>query len=606
MPSLVLSSSYVGQPCRRASNAGLIIVMATVVVLGCSAPSGKRSLPVEPASLFSDVTAAAHLLDFRHSTGAVGQRWFPEITGSGAGFVDVDNDGWLDIVLVAGGTWPDLGQAPVPAIRLYRNRQDGTFEDVTMEAGLSTLYAYGQGIAAADVDRDGDLDLYLTAVGQNLLLRNDGGRFTEIASESGVAGSPVWSTAAVFLDADRDGWLDLYVGNYVAWSPLTDRFCPLPDGTKSYCTPEEYTGASPFFFRNNGDGTFAEVTNRAGIGPQAGKTMGAVSLDFDRDGWPDLAVANDTEADLLYHNNRDGTFSEIGLTAGFALDPRGRARAGMGIDAGVVDDSDLETIFVGNFSREMMSVFRCHLARPFEERATISGIGRGSLPTVTFGLATFDVDLDGDLDVMAANGHVLAGMDDGDGYITFRQRAQLFVNDGSGNFVEWAEPDSVLGQRILARGLATGDFDRDGDLDVLITENGSRVHLWRNETLQASGTILTITKQASGGPAPHYLRLRLVGRHGEANSPGARVVAKIGDRRLHRYVRSGGSYLSQSQMDVHFGFGPARRVDSLWVFWPGGAVQRFVDIGANQELLITEGLEEVIVLPPPANAAASV
>lgn len=578
-------------PCRSRRIVGRFLptvklrafVLASVLsILGCNGngpePSDQPERPSDGAVLsFHDVTSDAGLSEFRHENGAYGTKWFPEAMGSGGGFVDYDGDGWLDVLLVGGGTWPAGEMEPVRALWLYRNNRDGTFTDVTDEAGLGDVQAYGFGITAADYDNDGREDFFFTTLDENMLFRNEGGRFTEVAAQAGVTGGATWSTSAIFFDADRDGLVDLYVGSYVEWSPETDLVCTLKGGIRSYCTPEHYRGIPSLFYRNNGDGTFTDRTMEAGFADGPGKTLGVAEFDYNRDGWPDLIVANDTQRDLLYENNGDGTFTEKGAVSGIAYDENGGARAGMGIDTGVVDTTGEHTMFVGNFSKEMIGVYRHAGNGLFIDRAGASKIGLPSLYTLTFGLFLFDVDLDGDLDLFTANGHVQPEIEETQEGITYREPPHLFLNDGNGNFEDVAAmAGPALQQPLVARGAAYGDYDRDGDLDILVTENRGRAHLWRNDL--------------SGG---QYLRVGVEGRESNRDGLGTRLTAYAAGRRMERRARTGSSFMSQLEKTVTFGLGGADQVDSLVVRWPSGRVDRFMDVASNLEYELVEGSDQL-------------
>ena len=548
---------------------------------GCNTPGSTAppaNIPPEAETAFTDVTNVAGLGDFRHETGASGNKWMPETLGAGGGFVDYDGDGWVDVVLVAGGVWPEQATASGPALHLYRNNREGTFTRATEAAGLGTPTAYGFGVAAADYDNDGDEDIFLTTLAENLLFRNEGGVFTEVGPTGGLADHTAWSTAALFFDADRDGWVDLYVGNYVPWTPETDIWCTSDGATKDYCTPHQYEGTPGRFYRNNGDGTFAERTHEAGLDTNPGKTLGAAELDFNRDGWPDFAVANDTQRDLLYRNNGDGTFEDVGIASGVAFDRNGRARAGMGIDAGVVDASGEPTLFIGNFSDEMVGAYR-HLGNGlFVDNGPASGVGLPSLRVLTFGLFLFDADLDADLDLVLANGHIIEHIERMQDGITYREPAQLFLNDGDGRFAQAAPAaGDAFEQTLVGRGAAYADYDRDGDLDVLLTENGGPARLWRNNLNPKARYDV------------HFLRIRLEGRQSNRDALGARVVAVVGGRRQERRVRTGGSYLSQSEKTITFGLGPATVIDTLRIYWPAGGEDIFQQVAVDQEVRLVEG-----------------
>ncbi len=537
-----------------------------------------------PTVVFTDVTEAAGLGAFRHENGAVGKKWYPEMMGAGGGFIDYDGDGWLDILLMGGGHWNGPADPGYRALWLYRNNGDGTFSDRTEEARLADVVAYTIGFAAADYDNDGDQDFVLMNLDQNMLFRNEGGVFTEVGKQAGLSEHNEWGSSALFFDADRDGHLDLFAGNYVDWSPETDKFCPPGGMVKLYCIPANYDGIPSRYYRNNGDGTFADRTEEAGFVPSLGKALGVLELDYNGDGWPDLAVANDGEGDQLYENNGDGTFTEKGMISGFAFSEHGEARAGMGIDAGVVDSSGQVVIFVGNFSEEMSGVYRHEGGGLFVDRAAASKIGHPSLLTLTFGLFLFDADLDTDLDLFVANGHVYPDRLVNQDKITFRQRAQLFLNQGNALFDEFIPDQGPLTQPMVARGAAYADYDRDGDLDILITENDGPAHLWRNDL--------------AGG---RFLRVRLEGRDSNRDALGARVVAVVGDLAMERRVHTGSSYLSQSEKVAVFGLGSALEVDTLVVIWPSGRVDRFEGVEANQEVFIIEGTGTYEREPIPAS-----
>lgn len=564
--------------------------------IGCNGPeapaasSGASSTEAVPVPVrFTDITAEAGLDGFGHTTGAFGEKWFPEAMGSGGGFVDVDGDGWMDIVLASGGVWAQSPGTTLPPVVLYRNNGDGTFTDWTEQAGLGDLETYSLGILAADYDNDGDQDLYVTTLYENLLLRNDEGVFVDVAGPAGVAGASTWSSSAIFFDADRDGRLDLYVGNYVQWSPETDIWCSLDGEQKGYCTPETYEGVPSRFYHNNGDGTFSDWTEQAGFLPASGKTLGITELDMNGDGWPDLAVANDTQPDLLYVNDGDGTFTERGAVSGMAYDEDGKARAGMGIDAGVVDATGEVSLFVGNFSKEMIGVYR-HLGNGlFLDRAAVSKVGRPSLLTLTFGLFLFDADLDGDLDLFAANGHVQPEIETTQEGIGYAEPPHLFMNRGDGTFEDLAPMHGgVMTTPIVARGAAYADIDRDGDLDILLTENDGPALLWRNE----------------GQTGHSHLRVHLRGAASNRDGISSRIVVVTGDDRQERRVRTGSSYLSQSELTATFGLGDAASVDTLVVHWPSGTIDRYVDIPVNQTLLVQEGAPTVERWSPAASDLA--
>ncbi|MFK7844797.1 MAG: CRTAC1 family protein [Rhodothermales bacterium] len=567
----------------------MIIGLALCTLMACNTDSGisENLAPSSPAETltFADLSETAGLSGFQHITGAEGDKYFPEAMGAGAAFIDYNNDGWQDILLVGGGRWEGSALEPAPALWLYRNNGDESFTLVTAEAGLGSLAAYGFGLAVADFDNDDDDDFYFTTLGPNYLFENQNGRFIDVAERSNALAGNTWSTTPVFFDADQDGWVDLYVGNYVDWSPENDIFCTLDGSTKSYCTPELYTGKPSRFLHNNGDGTFSDWTEQAGFLPSPGKMLGAVAFDYNNDGWQDLVVASDTQPDLLYKNKGDGTFEELGALSGFAYDENGRARAGMGIDTGIIDSSGKQSVFVGNFSKEMIAVFSHVGGDLFVDKAAASKIGRPSLMTLTFGLFLFDPDMDGDLDLFTANGHVQQEIGITQDGITYEQPPHLFLNDGSGSFVDIApELGGVFLEPLVGRSAIYGDIDRDGDLDILITENGGGAHLWRND--QSSGK--------------SWLRVHLSGQVANRSGLGTRLEIHHAGAVQERWIRSGSSFLGQHEMVATWGIDRAQRLDSLVVYWPAGSPQVFKEIAVNQEIMVTQGEAEFVVLSPEA------
>ena len=549
----------------------ITVIFAFTIFIACESkqPTSANTSQV----YFTDVTATAGLDSFRHVTGAVGDKWFPESMGSGGGFIDYNSDGWPDILLVGGGVWPEKNVAVTPGLFLYHNNQDGTFKNVTAAAGLDDIHTYGFGITVADYDNDDDQDFFFTTIWKNHLFRNDGDTFTDVSLSSGLENDSLWSTTAIFFDADQDGWVDLYVGSYVDWSPENDIWCTLDGNTKNYCTPELYNGIPSRFYRNNGDGTFTDNTEQAGFLPAPGKMLGATELDFNNDGWPDLAVASDTQRDLLYVNNGNGTFKEIGAVSGMAYDENGRARAGMGIDAGVVDNSGKETIFVGNFSKEMIGVFRYQYGDFFEDRAALSKIGRPSLMTLTFGLFLFDAELDGDLDLFTANGHVQIGIEHTQDGIYYREPSHLFINDGDGQFADIVPIiGGALSKPIVGRGAAYADYDKNGTLDIMVTENGGPVHLFRNDS-----------------DVHNFLRVNVKSISSNRDGLSTKLIGITKNNRMQRRVKTGSSFMSHSETTITFGLGNDEVLDSLYVYWPNGSMETFHNIYSGQEINIIEG-----------------
>jgi hypothetical protein len=523
---------------------------------------------------FTDVTGPSGIT-FRHTNGAFGKKFLPETLGSGAAFVDIDNDGWQDILLVNGRSWPSHpGPRALPA--LYRNTQRGSFVDVTAQSGLA-VEMYGMGVAAADYDNDGNADVYVTGLGRNYLFRNTGGgKFVDATAAAGVASSG-FSTGALWFDYDHDGRLDLFVTHYVEWSAEHDLFCSLDGKTKSYCTPESYKGQSPTLYHNRGNGTFEDVTAKAGLNDPTAKGLGVAIIDYDEDGWSDLVVTNDTQPNRLYRNQRNGTFADVGMTAGIAFNEAGVARAGMGVDTGDFDGSGHDGIVIGNFSNEMMTLYANDGKGLYIDEAPTSTIGKASLLTLTFGCFFFDADLDGRLDIFAANGHVADDINRVQPKVTYPEPAHLFRNLGSRKFEEvTAAAGPALVARVVARGAAYGDIDNDGDLDLLVTTNNGPARLLRND----------------GGNRNHLLRIRTIGTASNRDGIGAKVTVTVDkDKGVVRRatVKTGSSYLSQSELPLTFGLGSATGVTSIEITWPGGRVDKVPATSADQVLTIQEG-----------------
>ncbi len=532
----------------------------------------RGSAAAPPSAAFTDVTAQAGVR-FAHNSGAFGRKYLPETMGSGALWFDADGDGWQDLLLVNSKNWPGHpGPRSVPA--LYRNLHGGAFADITRGSGLD-VEMYGIGAAAADFDNDGKVDVYITALGGNRLFRNLGaGRFADVTRQAGVADSG-FSTSALWFDYDNDGKLDLFVAHYVEWSIEKDLFCTLDGRNKSYCTPESYKGQSPSLFRNRGNATFETVTKQAGISDTSSKALGVAMLDFDGDGRMDLFVANDTEPNRLYRNNGNGTFTDVAVGAGVAFSDSGVARAGMGVDASDYDGSGRPSLIVGNFSNQMMALYHNEGHGLFIDDAPKSAVGRASLLTLTFGCFFFDYDLDGLIDIFAANGHVSDDIERVQSRVTYAQRPHLFRNVGRKQFEDvTAQAGPALQRAIVARGAAYGDYDHDGDLDIIVTTNNGPARLFRND----------------GGNGNNMLRVQTVGTVSNRDGIGARVdVAVHGGARLWQIVKTGSSYASQSELPLTFGLGAATGVDGLRVAWPSGRVDVIGSLQANQLVTIQEG-----------------
>jgi enediyne biosynthesis protein E4 len=511
-----------------------------------------------------DVTIPAGI-QFHHNSGAYGGKFLPETLGSGCAFLDYDADGWQDILLVNSADWPGHKRAR-STLCLYRNNRNGSFTDVTHAAGLD-IETYGMGVAVGDYNNDGFPDILITCVGQNRLFRNTGkGTFVDVTESSGLGKRQAFSTSALWFDFDRDGLLDLFVCNYVKWSPEHDVFCSLDGKNKSYCTPEAFRGETCWLFRNRGNGTFEDVTATSGIFDSSSKSLGVAMLDYDQDGWPDLLVANDTQPNKLYRNQCNGTFKDVAVDAGIAFSAEGKARAGMGVDVADFDNSGNSGVAITNFDNEMIGLYRASGGGNFADVAIPSGVGLASKNTLGFGCTFVDVDLDGALDLIVVNGHI----DDtvrNVRNVGYAQPPQLFLNSGKGNFREaGSEAGDGFSLPKVGRGLAYGDFDRDGDADILMTTNNGPAYLFRND-------------QISGN---HSIRFHLIGTKSNRDAIGASVKIFHGGSSQSRLVKSGSSYLSQSELAVTFGLGKRDKIDRAVIHWPSGRSEEYKDLAAGR------------------------
>jgi hypothetical protein len=520
---------------------------------------------------FVDVTSSAGI-QFQHNSGAFGGKFLPETLGSGCAFLDYDRDGWQDILLINGMDWPGHKQRS-STLRLYHNNGKGSFADVTSRAGLD-VEMYGMGVAVGDYDNDGFPDILITCVGQNRLFHNTGkGSFVDVTNASGLGKRLGFSTSALWFDYDRDGLLDLFVCNYVKWSPEHDVFCSLDGKHKSYCTPEAYRGETCWLFHNRGDGTFEDVTASSGIFDSSSKSLGVAMLDQDRTGWVDLLVANDTQPNKLYRNQRNGTFKDAAVEAGLAFSSEGKARAGMGVDVADFENSGRSGVAITNFDNEMMGLYRFG-EKTYEDIAAQAGVGLASRNSLGFGCIFLDANLDGWLDLAVANGHIDETVRNIRGNVGYAQPPLLFLNNGKRSFHDIAmELGGGFEQPKVGRGLAYADFDRDGDLDLLLTTNNGLAYLYRNDQLAGNRSI----------------RFRLVGTKSNRDAIGATVHIVSGDLSQSRMVKSGSSYLSQSELPVTFGLEKRDRVERVVITWPSGRTEEFKNLTAGRCYECTEG-----------------
>ena len=497
--------------------------------------------------------------------------------GAGGLFFDYDNDGHLDIYLVNSGHLSGASQPhrhPDDMNVLYRNKGNGTFVNVTAEAGLQQNVGYGMGCLAADYDNDGDADLYLTNFGPNQLYRNNGnGTFTDVTSPAGVADGN-WSVSASFGDFNLDGHLDLYVTNYLDYQLETAHVCFL-EGVHIYCGPHEYPGARDTLYRNNGDGTFTDVTTRAGV-HNNGKGLGVLFTDYNDDGYPDIFVANDAVPDFLYRNNKDGTFTDIAITAGIAYNSEGRATASMGIASGDYDNDGASDLFITNFSLEVNSLFRNDGDGFYTMTTFEAGLADPSFSKLGFGTQFLNADNDGGLELFVANGHVWDNVSEITPSLSYKQKCQIFGNTGNGQFRELSETAGVFFERpIVGRGVAIGDYNNDGAMDILVTCCGEPPVLLRNDS-----------------PTHNYVKIRLVGTESNRDGIGAKVWVRTNETTRFRESICGGSYASGSERTLHFGIGAQEAIQSVKVKWQSGHTQMldFLNTGSpvNQVVRIVE------------------
>ncbi len=550
----------------------MMLLLSCVGGVGAQTQRGSSANAVT----FRDITQKAGI-HFVHNNAAFGKKYLPETMGPGVAFIDYDNDGWPDIFIVNGMDWP--GHASKHSTpKLYHNNHDGTFSDVTHKAGLD-IEMFGMGVAVGDYDNDGYDDLFVTALGQNHLFHNNGnGTFTDVTKKAGLWGPNEFSTSAAWVDYDRDGRLDLVVANYVQWSLEGDLYCTLDGKSKSYCTPESYKGASVRLWHNRGDGTFEDVTKKAGVWEPTSKTLGIAILDYDNDGWPDLLFSNDTQPNKLYRNNGNGTFTEKAVVAGIAFSEDGVARAGMGVDAADYDRSGMASILITNFSNQMLSLYHNEGKGLFVDEAPRSEVGRNSLLTLGFGCFFFDYDLDGWPDILIANGHIDGDIQRVQPNVKYAMPPHIFRNLGKGNFQEVTKSlGAGFATPRVGRGAAYADINNDGRLDLLLSTNGGPAYLFENDFAGVAGT------------SNKSVRIKLVGTKSNRDGIGTVVKLTAGGEVQTEMLRSGSSYLSASELVLTFGLAMHDRADTIEICWPSGQVEKLTNVAAGQMITVTEG-----------------
>jgi hypothetical protein len=534
------------------------------------------SLVVDPHSLpaFEEIPSAKSGISWTHVAGISPEMYMPETVGPGCAFLDYDNDGWMDIYLVNGGTC-DFYAPPHPLRNaLYRNNRDGTFTDVTEKAGVAGN-AYGMAVAVGDYDGDGLPDIYLTQYPHSILYHNNGdGTFTDVTAKSGVA-APGWATSAVWFDFDNDGLLDLFVCRFVDFSKAKNIYCGYgAENKRWYCKPNVYTPMPCWLFRNNGNGTFTDVSKETGISKVLAKGWGVVAADINNDGWMDLFVGNDTVPNFLFAN-RKGRFEEIGLLAGVGLSPFGLARSGMGVDAADYDQDGWIDLFVTNVDHETYSLYHNNRDEMFSDAAPGSGIAATTRMMSGWGVKFFDYDNDGNVDLLLCNGHPDLMVEQRLQNVAYREKLLLFQNTGKGWEDVSEESGPVFARALAGRGMALGDFDNNGSVDVLVAQNNDAPVLLRNQA----------------GRNNHWLGVKLVGRKANIDAVGAKVTYQAGDLLRHQWKVGGGSYLSSHDARMVLGLGPRKKIDWLEVKWPnpGGKTERFAELPVDRYITIVEG-----------------
>ena len=531
-------------------------------------PSASAAAPESPVH-FVDITGSSGI-HFVHNTGAFGKKYLPETMGAGCAFIDYDNDGRPDILLINGKDFPGHVRKH-STLRLYHNNGNGTFTDVTARAGLD-VEIYGMGVAVGDYDNDGWDDIYVSGLGEARLFHNErNGTFKDVTKTAAVNNTGFGASAA-WLDYDKDGKLDLFVTNYAKWSEKDDIYCSLDGHNKSYCTPEVYKGDTCRLFHNLGDGRFEDVTQKAGLQDSTSKSLGVAIIDYDQDGWPDIAVSNDTQPNKLYHNNRDGTFKEQAVQAGIAFSEDGIARGAMGIDQDDFDNSGYPSLAIGNFSNQMIGLYHNEKNSFFIDVAPASTVGRSSLLSLSFGLFFFDYDLDGLEDLFVADGHIEPDIGRIQPQVTYAEAPLAFHNQGHGRFEDVSRQLGFT-QKLVARGAAYADIDNDGAPDILLTTNGGPAYLFHN----------------AGGAANNAIRIRTVGTRSNKDGIDAVVRVHAAGGVNWQTVHSGSSYCSQSELTLTFGLGKAGAAEAVEIVWPSGQHDTLKNLKANATYTVEEG-----------------
>ncbi|HYM75968.1 MAG TPA: CRTAC1 family protein [Candidatus Dormibacteraeota bacterium] len=540
---------------------------------------------------FLDIAAQAGI-SFRHDNAASAEKYLIETMGSGCGWIDYDQNGLLDLYLVNGAATRVYAPKEPPRSALYRNNGDGTFSDVTAKAGVGAEGLFGMGAAVGDYDNDGFPDLLVLGYGRCILYHNNGdGTFTDVTARAGVQNAGLWASSAAWFDYDNDGKLDLIIANYVDWSPERNFYCgDRGSGMRSYCHPDDFHGQPPTLYHNNGDGTFTDVSKPSGVASKGGNGLGVVTFDYDNDGWQDIFVANDHMPNFLFHNNRDGTFREVGYVAGVAVSGDGQFEAGMGTDAADTTGDGRLDLIVGHLDMQLARLYQNMGDQTFDDATLRSKLSYSTYHLSTFGTRFMDYDNDGWRDLFMANGHVLDNIERYHADTKYAEPKMMFRNTGRGIFENVSDqlgPDFQLPR--VSRGAAIGDFDNDGDLDILINNCGQAAQLLRND----------------GGNANHWLEIFLIGTKSNRDGVGARVKVTAGDLVLYDQRKGGMSYQSAQDPRLHFGLGQRSSVDSIEIVWPSGSSTKLSNVKPDQVIAVKEGMG-MVDRPFPRVAAVTV
>jgi hypothetical protein len=542
----------------------------------CAAPSSVWAGEGPDTQLvFKDIARSAGI-SFVHDNAASSEKYLIETMGAGCGWLDYDQNGLFDFYLVNGSVTRLYTPKNPLRSALYRNNGDGTFTDVTATTGVGAEGLFGMGVAVGDYDNDGFPDLLVLGCGRCILYHNNGnGTFSDVTAKAGVGNLGRWASSAAWFDYDNDGQLDLVIANYVDWSPENNFYCGSKGpGLRSYCHPDVYHGQSPTLYHNNGDGTFTDVSERSGLAKFPANGLGVVTFDYDDDGWQDIFIANDSMSNSLFHNNRDGTFREVAYAAGVAVGLEGQFEAGMGTDAADTTGTGRLDLIVTHLDQQLARFYRNLGEGNFDDATYSSRLAYATFHFSGFGTRFMDYDNDGRCDLFIANGHVLDNIQRYHAETRYAEPKLMFRNLGKGIFQNVSEqlgPDFLLPR--VSRGAAVGDFDNDGDLDILVNNNGQSPQLLRND----------------GGNANHWVQLFLIGTRSNRDAVGARVTLRAGDLLCHDQRKGGMSYQSAQDPRLHFGLGLHTVVDELEIKWPSGELTKLTNLKADQFLTIKEG-----------------